>query len=274
MSGNQSPIFSRVGDIQGSVIINNPVSAAFPAAYTGNDANVYSIYVADAVNGGFVQRIRIKPMGTNPANVVRFWINNGLGNLTTTTTAPQTPYASISTSAGTMTPGLYYAKIQAIDALGQPGAFSTEVSNTVPSTGNNIIWSWAAPATGPAAQGISSYRIVVGTGASQEQVYFANVTSNSMIQTTSYLIGSNGTISGGFIGQVANSSATFSTSLTYNNTLIGEVSVPATAATATAALPDIDYPLNIALPPGYRILAGLGTLTANGVMVTTVAGKY
>ena len=95
---NISPIFSRVGDVQGSVLLQNPV-AATGTGYTGADANTVAIYQSDATNGGFVQRIRIKAMQTQPANVVRFWLAQPYGQLTTTTTAPQTPTATISASA-------------------------------------------------------------------------------------------------------------------------------------------------------------------------------
>ena len=271
MAGNITPIFSRVGDIQGSVQLNNPMAAA-NSGYWGTDANTYVIYTADPTNGGFLQRVRLKANGTNPANVVRFFICNTLGNLATTTTAPQTPTATISAAAGTMTPGTYYMKVQAIDAFGQAGAFSTEISNTVPATGNNIVWGWSAPAT--VTQGVSSYRIVVGLATNQEQVYFANLSGTSYTQNTSYLIGTSGTTVGGFCGVMSNSSATFTNSLLLNTTFFGELSIPATTATATAATVDLDYPFNIALPPGYRVLAGLGTTTANGIIATAVAGKY
>lgn len=62
-----------------------------------------------------------------------------------------------------------------------------------------------------------------------------------------------------------------------NNSFIGEISLPATTASATAATPDIDYvfPLpGLALNPGFRIFVGLGTLVAGGWVVTPFGGKY
>ncbi|MDR3502861.1 MAG: hypothetical protein P4L79_09785 [Legionella sp.] len=273
MSGNISPIFSRVGDIQGSVLLQNPVNTT-GTGYTGADANTVEIYSSDAVNGGFVQRIRIKAMQTQPANVVRFWLAQPYGHLTTTTTAPQTPTATISTSAGTMTPGLYYMKVQAIDALGQPGAFSTEISNTVPASGNNIVWGWSTPATGPAAQGISNYRLAIGMASGQEQFIIANTGPVlNYTQNTSFWTGLSGNQVGSF-QLTGNTTASFTTSLTLNTTLIGEISIPAITLSASAATADFDYPINIAVPPGYRIIAGLGTVSANGLFCTAIAGKY
>lgn len=267
MPGNQNPIFSRVGDIQGPTILLNPV-ATTGSGYTGTDANTYTLFNADATNGGYVQRIRIKALGTNPANVMRFWICEPGGQLTSTATAPATPTATISASAGTMTPGTYFMKVQAIDALGQPGVFSAEISNTVPATGNNITWGWTASANA------ASYRIAIGTATNQQQFVIANVTSTSYTQNTSSWTGQLGNQVGRIIGPTGNSSVSYSTDLTLNTTLFGEVSIPSTTASATAATAEIEYPVNIALPPGHRITAGIGTATANGYIVTVIGGAY
>ena len=59
-----------------------------------------------------------------------------------------------------------------------------------------------------------------------------------------------------------------------NNVFYGEIILPATTASTTTATVDIDYPLNIALPPGFRIYVGLGAAVAAGWVVTPIAGKY
>lgn len=61
-----------------------------------------------------------------------------------------------------------------------------------------------------------------------------------------------------------------------NNSFYGEVSLPIVTSSTTAATAEVDYPLNIALPPGYRILIGItssATLTA-GWVPTVIAGAY
>lgn len=256
---NITPIFSRVGDIQGGTLILNVENS-----YQGTGANNYVIYTADPTNGGFVQRLRFKGLGTNPATVMRIYINNGNGSLVTTTSAPQTPTATISASGTTMIPATYFAKIQALDAFGQPGVFSAEISNTVPATGNSIVWGWSAPAT--VTQGVSLYRIAVGLAAGQEQAWFTSNTT-SFTQTVPFVVGQ-------MCGITSNSSATFSAPSTINNTLWGEISLPATTASSTNASVDYDYPLNLALPPGYRIIVGSSVVSANGWIVSAVAGKY
>lgn len=59
-----------------------------------------------------------------------------------------------------------------------------------------------------------------------------------------------------------------------NNAFFGEQSLPATTAIATAGTVDIDYPMNIAINPGFRIYVGLGTTVAAGWSVVPIAGAY
>ena len=61
-----------------------------------------------------------------------------------------------------------------------------------------------------------------------------------------------------------------------NNTFIGEISLPAFTYSATAAQVELDYPINFALPAGYKIYLGLGTAPANnnGWQATVIAGNY
>lgn len=59
-----------------------------------------------------------------------------------------------------------------------------------------------------------------------------------------------------------------------NNTFIGEISLPATTAIATAATVDIDYPCNFALPAGFKIYWGLGTAVAAGWTCVTIGADY
>jgi hypothetical protein len=61
-----------------------------------------------------------------------------------------------------------------------------------------------------------------------------------------------------------------------NNTFYGEISLPATTASTTAATVDVDYPVNVALPAGYRIVVGISATTtlASGWVPTVIAGQY
>jgi len=141
MAGNTTPIFSRIGAIGG--IGSTTLATVSAADYTGIGAHNSLIFTSDATNGGFVQRIRLKAIGTNVAAVARIYINNG---------------------------------------------------------------------------------------------------------------STNGTAS--------------------NNVFYGEISLPATTAATTAATVDVDYPLNIALPAGYKLYVGLGATVAAGWVVSVIAGAY
>jgi hypothetical protein len=137
MPGNTTPIFTRVGDIQWDTAT---------AANTTTDLTTgtsYLIFTSDSTNGGYVQKIRFRALGTNVATVARVWINNG----STTATAA-------------------------------------------------------------------------------------------------------------------------------NNTLFDEISLAATTVSQTSALAVYEIPMNIALPPSYRLYVTLGTAVAAGYDVTTIAGKY
>lgn len=59
-----------------------------------------------------------------------------------------------------------------------------------------------------------------------------------------------------------------------NNSFYGQISLPATTAINTAATVEIDYPMEIALNPGFRIYVGVGTTVAAGWVCTAVGGKY
>lgn len=79
MPANQLPIYSRSGDIQW---ISGVVTANTTTDLTAG--TIYKAFNADATNGGFVTKIRFRPLGTNVATVGRLWINNG--GVTTTAT--------------------------------------------------------------------------------------------------------------------------------------------------------------------------------------------
>jgi len=74
MPANNSPIYSRVPDIQW---ITKVSTANINQDLT--NGTVYTAYTADATNGGYVSRAVVKsePANNTAATVVRFWINNG-----------------------------------------------------------------------------------------------------------------------------------------------------------------------------------------------------
>lgn len=67
---------------------------------------------------------------------------------------------------------------------------------------------------------------------------------------------------------------TGSTASSTNYALHGELSLAAMTTSATNAMPDYDYPMNLPMPASYRIYCGLGTAVSAGWIATTVAGSY
>lgn len=62
-----------------------------------------------------------------------------------------------------------------------------------------------------------------------------------------------------------------------NNVLYGELGLPVTVTgvTATAAVPSFEIPMNIQMPPSYRIYVGVTAITANAYwMVTAIGADY
>lgn len=77
MPANNNPIYTLAPDIQWG-------TTAITAANTAKDGTgtVLTVFTANAVNGGFVQKIRFRAAGTNVATVARVFINNGAANST------------------------------------------------------------------------------------------------------------------------------------------------------------------------------------------------
>ena len=73
MPANIQPIYTRVAHIQWST--STVISANTTTDLTSG--TTYLVFSADSTNGGYVQRIRFKPLGTNIPNVARLWLNNG-----------------------------------------------------------------------------------------------------------------------------------------------------------------------------------------------------
>lgn len=59
-----------------------------------------------------------------------------------------------------------------------------------------------------------------------------------------------------------------------NNQLIGQLSLPATTLNNAGATAEPEYQLEMMVPPGFTLWAGLGTTVAAGWIATTVGGDY
>ena len=93
MAANTSPIYSKVGDIQFVTLL------AAAAATDGTTATL--LFAADATNGGRVDRIIVKALGTNVASVLRIFVNNGgaVGTATNNTLVAEANLVATTASA-------------------------------------------------------------------------------------------------------------------------------------------------------------------------------
>lgn len=90
---NTTPIYTASGDTQWAV--------SATTANTTKDLSSGTIFTAftASATGGYVQRIRFKPLGNNVATVARIWINNGSAS---TTAANNTYWDDISLPSTTV----------------------------------------------------------------------------------------------------------------------------------------------------------------------------
>lgn len=95
MAANTNPIYSRTPDVQWS-------ATDVTAANTTKDltsGTSYLVWTADATEGGFLEKLTVRPLGTNVATVMRVWLNNGA---TTGTRANNTMIAEMTIAASTV----------------------------------------------------------------------------------------------------------------------------------------------------------------------------
>lgn len=59
-----------------------------------------------------------------------------------------------------------------------------------------------------------------------------------------------------------------------NNTYYGQIGLPAITNNEAAEVPNVSFPVNIAIPPGYRIYVTLATAVAAGWQFSAVGGDY
>jgi hypothetical protein len=72
MAANTAPIWVKAPDTQwiGGITTANTTTDL-------TSGTSYLAFTADATNGGYVHKIRFRPLGTNVATVARIWLNNG-----------------------------------------------------------------------------------------------------------------------------------------------------------------------------------------------------
>lgn len=104
MAANTDPIYGRAPDSQLFGAVLGPSAQGGTVPSQGVDANTVSIYQADAVEGSFVRYVKLKPVGSPAATVVRVYICSVTGTYTagtSNTLATVSMIAEISTASWT-----------------------------------------------------------------------------------------------------------------------------------------------------------------------------
>lgn len=109
-----------------------------------------------------------------------------------------------------------------------------------------------------------------GASANNSLIFTADATNGSYIQRIRFKSGGTNVASVARI-YINNGSAATSAA---NNVFFGEISLPATTASTSSATIEIEYPMNLAIPAGFRIYFGLGTTVAAGWVATVIGGRY
>ena len=137
-------------------------------------------------------------------------------------------------------------------------------NNTIPIHVLRHRLSWAAAAVNT---GNTTTDLTSGTS---YDIFTANAVNDSFVREITFRpLGSNAvTVARIWI----NNGLTSATAA--NNTLLTEITLPATTVSQVAALLDTTVCLNMGLPAGYRIYVTLGTTVASGFDVTVKGGDY
>lgn len=124
--------------------------------------------------------------------------------------------------------------------------------------------------TGMATGMVTATGDYTGVSANHVLVFTADATNGGFVQRLRFTATGSNTAS---VARIYLNNGSTNTSAS-NNSLFGQCSLPATTAINTAATAEVEYPMNIALNPGFRIYVGLGTTVAASWVCVAVGGKY
>jgi hypothetical protein len=104
-------------------------------------------------------------------------------------------------------------------------------------------------------------------GSYVQRMLFQSITTTALTVCRVFIVDTTPTITSGAL--VSNTSA--------NTHLINEIQLPAVTVSQTANSPHLELPINMPLPPGYRLAVTFGTSTGGattGWNVSVVGGHY
>lgn len=109
-----------------------------------------------------------------------------------------------------------------------------------------------------------------GIGANNSLCFTADPTNGSFLRSIRWKAG--GTNVASVARVFFNNGSTNGTAS--NNTFWDEITLPAVTANAAGATTVVEMPINVWLPPSFRVYWGLGTAVAAGWVAIPNAGKY
>ena len=124
--------------------------------------------------------------------------------------------------------------------------------------------------TGMASQLLTATGDYTGVSANHVLVFTADAANGGFVQKLHFCAEGTNTASVARIYLNNGSAATTAT----NNSLFGQLALPATTAINTTSTIEPEYFLGFALPLGFRIYVGLGTTVAAGWRCVCIGGKY
>ena len=124
--------------------------------------------------------------------------------------------------------------------------------------------------TGMATGMVTATGDYTGVSANHVLVFTADATNGGFVSRLRFQATGTNTAS---VARIYLNNGSANTTAT-NNSFFGQISLPGTTAINTAATTEIDYPMNIAMNPGFRIYVGLATTVSAGWVVAPVAGQY
>lgn len=117
---------------------------------------------------------------------------------------------------------------------------------------------------------------LTAAGASAYNVFTADATNGGFVRNARVKAGPGANTAATVVRFWVNNGSAITNSA--NSALIGELGLPGTTASTTAPQADFDYGLNMALPPGYKIYATIGSTLVGGagaeLTCTVFGGKY
>jgi len=246
MPANTAPIFSKFGAIGMGCVLTTAAND-----FVGNTIHCKEVFGGDDTNGAFIERLRFKSRGTNQATVARIFLNSG-GINTSFANTPTSSAPSTATSGGTILAGTYYCKVIAIGPNGSRSVLSAEQTQITTGNASTITWNWGTVA------GAVSFEVYVSDTTGVYTRFFP-VASGSAITLVQAAMWQTGSYKDQNVG---------------NMQYYGDVYLPLIAASATASTPDIDYFMNLALPPGMEIYVQIATVVTGGWSVCAIGGIY